>query len=57
MRWFLTKDALICYLLAFLVAQSTDNPWVMATYLVLSGGIYGLYSYWRQKKSSKSSDD
>lgn len=53
MRWFLTKDALICYLLSFLVAHYTDNIWVMAAYLVLSAGIYVLYSYWRDKKSNK----
>ena len=57
MRWFLTKDALICYLLTFLVARYTDNSWVMATYLVLSAGIYCLYSDWRDKKSRKSSED
>ena len=57
MRWFLTKDALICFLLSFLLFRYIDNVWVEIAFLVLLTGIYGLYSYWHDKKSRKSSDD
>ena len=57
MRWFLTKDDLICFLLAFLLFRYIDNIWVEIAFLVLLTGIYGLYSYWHDKKSRKSSDD
>ena len=55
-QWFLTKDALICFLLGFLFFRyidNVDNVWVELAILVLFAGIYVLYSYWRDKKSSQ----
>ena len=52
-RSFLTKDALICFLLGFSLFRYIDNVWVEIAFLIPSVGIYVLYSYWRDKKSSQ----
>ena len=55
-RSFLTKDALICFLLGFSFwryIDNVDNVWVELATIVLFAGIYVLYSYWRDKKSSQ----
>ena len=52
-QWFLTKDALICFLLSFSLFRYIDNVWVEIAFLIPSIGIYVLYSYWRDKKSSQ----
>ena len=52
MRWFLTKDALIYFLLGFLFWRYIANVWVEIAFIVLLV-IYVLYTYWREKKSSQ----
>lgn len=52
-RSFLTKDAFICFLLSFSLFRYIDNVWVEIAFLIPLAGIYVLYSYWRDKKSSQ----